>query len=30
MMSALYQDSPSLLLSSIVEKVVFWRGVPAG
>ena len=29
-MSALYQDSPSLLLSSMVEKAVFCRGVPAG
>src|SRR6188508_3234441 len=29
-MSALYHDSPSLLFSSIVEKAVFWRGVPAG
>ena len=29
-MSALYQDSPSLLFSSMVENAVFWRGVPAG
>ena len=29
-MSALYQESPSLLFSSMVENAVFWRGVPAG
>src|ERR671913_1846208 len=28
--SALYQDSPSLLFSSMVENAVFGRGVPAG
>src|SRR5215210_1960329 len=30
MISALYQDSPSLLFNSIVEKLVFGRGVPNG
>ena len=29
-MSALYQESPSLLFSSMVENAVFGRGVPAG
>ena len=29
-MNALYQDSPSLLFSSIVENAGFGRGVPAG
>ena len=29
-MSALYQESPSLLFNSMVENAVFWRGVPAG
>src|ERR671914_135483 len=29
MMSALYQESPSLLFNSIVENAVFMRGVPA-
>ena len=27
---ALYQESPSLVFSSMAEKVRFWRGAPAG